>query len=160
MEKLRETATNAFGSLRNLKLAAPILLAMGCAEGRVGTLMDNNNETDFNVSVLSSEDRVDKVPYDVLELVVDDNIEADEFDGWDVGIFLNEDLGEEGWKFSKEDKKMEVTTEFWCDTALPSLNVLTHKFRETDECISDPDNCGEQDCSDEAVDDTYNSYFE
>ncbi len=159
MENLREAVVNAFDSLRNFRLAAPILLAMGCAEGKVGTLMDNNNEEDFNIGILSSGDRVDEIPYDVLEMVVDDNIESDEFDGWDVGIFLKEDL-KDGWDFSKEDKKMYVTTDFWCETVIPSMNVYTHIFAETGECISDPETCGEQDCSDDAIDETFMSYFE
>ena len=159
MEKLSETLASVVESANKFRIAAPILLVMGCAE-RVGTLMDNNNETDFNVKISSSDDRVDEIPYDILEMVVDDSINAEEFDGWDVGIFLNEDL-EDGWNFSKEDQMMEVTKDFWCFTAIPSMNVYTHKFAGTDECVTDPETCGEEDyCSSGAIDDTFTSYFE
>ena len=120
--------------------------------------MDNDDGSTFDFKVLTSDPAtLDEVPYDTLESVVDSSIPEDKMEGREVGLFLDEEISE--WHYEKGDAEILIGHHYWCGTALSGANVYAWSLGE-DFCAQDLNNCDEQDCSDEAMAETYLRLFE
>ncbi len=138
-------STNATTRISRALSLLPFLIISACSE-KVASLLDNDNGENFNLDLVDAQVIIEKVPYTNLEAVTDESMDEDSFDGYGVGIFIDDETDGE-WKFNKDDAEILVTTDFWCKKALQAINIYNSLELENENCIQDSINCSEIDCS-------------
>lgn len=123
----------------------PFLIMSACAD-KVAHLLDNDNGENFDIELVDAKVRIDKIPYTDLEAVTDESMDEDSFDGYGVGIFIDEEIDSE-WYFNKDDAEILVTSNFWCSKALQAINIYNTFELKNENCIQDSTHCSLIDCS-------------
>ena len=138
-------STNASTRISRTLSLLPFLIISACSE-KVASLLDNDNGENFNLDLVDAQVIIEKVPYTNLEAVTDESMDEDSFDGYGVGIFIDDKTDGE-WVFNKDDAEILVTTDFWCEKALQAINIYNSLELDNENCIQDSVHCSEIDCS-------------
>lgn len=130
--------------LRRVGKSVPLLLAVGCSSAdpqtKVAEWKDHQLET-FDIEVKSTRDRIEKIPYGVLDLISGEEVNLDTDGNENFSLGIHESSAVSDWKFDKDDLAIYVTNEWWCGTALPWLNVYTNIIAQDDFFVKDTETC-------------------
>jgi hypothetical protein len=100
---------------------------------------------DFDVEVLSTRDRIEGIGYDVLELATGSTIDEGDTDGHkNFTLPIHTSSSVDDWDFDRDDKALYVTKKWWCETALPWMNVYTHILTAQHLCVEDTGTCSQE----------------
>ncbi len=131
-------------------LAAPLLLAMACTadDSKIATWQDHDLET-FDIHFLSDGSTLPGIGYNILELATGEGLDTDGHKNFTLPIEESTEVTD--WDFDRDEKTIYVSSEWWCETAIPWLNVYTQIVSRQDLCVEDTAVCGEYHCDSEVL---------
>lgn len=144
-ESSEHPISKSLGTISRRLSILPVLIITACAD-KVAHLLDNDNGEDFNLELVNAQQTVKQIPYTHLEAVTDESMDEESFDGYGVGIFIDDEMEGE-WELNKDAGEILVTSEFWCKKALEAINIYNTFELKNKNCLQDSKHCSEIDCS-------------